>query len=487
MLMLWAWRDSLRARLMVCVILLAALGMGTVSVASLAVLRIYLSNVADANLAGFRDAMVHRVAAQPAPVSQDSLSFLPAEGTYVALLDSSGRVIADTSPRDPAGRPIAPPDLPSPVPPGYAADITGVAAAGSPATRYRALVFAVGAGAAIQLRPDTPATPFSRVVIAESLGPSERVLFWLLVADTVTTIAALAGIALLSRGVLRVGLRPLRDMATTATAIAAGDVHQRIGVSPHHAEIDEVGDALNRAFDARQRAEERLRQFVADASHELRTPLATIRGWAQLHLHGLAHDPELVERAMLRIEGEAARMHGLVEELLLLARLDQGSPHSTAPVDLGKLATAVVTDTRNLAPDRTIALHTADPAIVDGDADRLLRVLHNLLNNALQHTPAGTPVAVTVRRRGSRVELSVTDRGPGMPADVAGKIFERFYRGDGSRSPESGGTGLGLSIVRSIVEAHAGTVTVRTSPGEGAVFTVLLPAGDQMLTLEAGK
>jgi two-component system, OmpR family, sensor kinase len=431
--------------------------------------------VADANLISFRDTMTHRMADQPAPLFRDSLAFLPVEGTYVALLDGGGRIVAQASARDPSGNPVAPPDLPAPVPPGFAEDITTITARDPATSRYRVLAFPVSTQASVQRDPDTPATPFSRVVIAENLGPSERVLSWLLATEAVATIAALNAVALVSRGVLRVGLRPLRNVATTATAIAVGDVRQRIETSQRHAEIDEVGDALNRAFDARQRSEERLRQFVADASHELRTPLATIRGWAQLHVHGLAHDPELVERAMLRIEGEAARMQGLVEELLLLARLDQGHPLASAPVDLARLAATVVADTQRLAPDRTITLHTTATATVDGDEDRLLRVLRNLVTNAVQHTPAGTPITVVVQPRDGQVELTVTDHGPGMPADVADKIFERFYRGDNSRNPETGGSGLGLSIVKSITEAHAGTVTIDTSPTNGTTFTIHLP------------
>ncbi|WP_344585420.1 HAMP domain-containing sensor histidine kinase, partial [Streptomyces lunalinharesii] len=237
-------------------------------------------------------------------------------------------------------------------------------------------------------------------------------------------------------------------MATTATAIAEGNVDQRIEVADRPSEIGEVATALNRAFDERQHSEERLRQFVADASHELRTPLTTIRGWAQLHLHGLARDPEMVERAMLRIEDEAARMHGMVEELLLLARLDQGRPLAVAPVDLGRLAQDAVADAHALDPSRPITIGEQGQACAHGDEDRLLQVLRNLLDNALRYTPPGTPISVTVRAPDSdHVQLDVTDEGPGMAPDTASRIFERFYRGDTSRTPGTGGTGLGLSIV----------------------------------------
>jgi two-component system OmpR family sensor kinase len=312
-------------------------------------------------------------------------------------------------------------------------------------------------------------------VAATSLGPGQDILYWLIGADTIATLAVLMGIALLSRGVLRVSLHPLRDMAATATAIAAGDPGQRIQVARPDSELGEVGTALNRAFDERQRSEERLRQFVADASHELRTPLTSISGWAQLHLHGLTRDPVLLERAMLRIESEAARMHAMVEELLLLARLDQGRPLARSPFDLGRLITDAVADTRLLAPDRPITADVPGRITACGDEERLRQVLRNLLNNVLRHTPSGTPAAVTVRPLpDGAMELAVTDEGPGMDRETASRVFERFYRGDEARGP--GGAGLGLGIVKSIAEAHGGTVSVRTAPGQGTTFTVTLPA-----------
>jgi two-component system, OmpR family, sensor kinase len=187
---------------------------------------------------------------------------------------------------------------------------------------------------------------------------------------------------------------------------------------------------------------------VADASHELRTPLTAIRGWAQLHLHGLAREPEMTDRAMARIEAEAARMHTMVDELLLLARLAQGRAPATTPVELGRLAADAVADFSPVEPDRPITLDAQEGVFADGDEDRPLQVLHNLLNNARQHTPAGTPVSVAVRALpGDRVELTVTDQGPGMDQDTAARIFERFYRGDSSRKVLSipcPGPGLGI-------------------------------------------
>ncbi|RXS69105.1 HAMP domain-containing histidine kinase [Streptomyces sp. TM32] len=472
-----AWRDSLRARLMVGVVLLAALGMVVVNVASLVGLRTYLVDVADANLTKARTTVQHRAMGRRLRVSGAMLHSLVPGGTYVALLDGHGRVVAQTPEKGLNGRPAPRPDLPVPVPHGFAEHPVTLKTTGTPLPRYRTLAFPVGPHATVQPHPGVPPEPFGTVVIADSLAPTDDVVYWLIGADATATLAVLGGIVLLSRGVLRVGLRPLREMAATATAIAGGNVDQRIETAGRPSEVGEVATALNRAFDERQRSEERLRRFVADASHELRTPLTTIRGWAQLHLHGLARDPELVERAMLRIEDEAGRMHSMVEELLLLARLDQGRPLTAAPVDLGRLVRDAVADARALEPGRPITVEEQGEACAHGDEDRLLQVLRNLLDNALRYTPPGTPTSVRVRAPdGAHVELRVTDQGPGMDPDTAGRIFERFYRGDASRTPGSGGTGLGLSIVKSIAEAHGGTVTVHTTPGEGSTFTVTLPA-----------
>ncbi|GAA2279769.1 MULTISPECIES: sensor histidine kinase [Kitasatospora] len=472
-----AWRGSLRARLMTGVILLAALGMVAVNAASLLALRLYLIDAADAQLTKARATVEQHVTGRTTPISAADVNSLMPGGAYVVLLDGHGRVVAQTPAQDFSGRPIPRPDLPDPIPDGYARHAVTVSGRGAPTVRYRTLVFSVGTRAMLRTAPGASLEPFSTVVAATSLGPGDDVVYWLVCADAVATLTVLAGIALVGRGVLRVSLRPLRDMAGTATAIADGDLGQRIQVAQQHSELGEVGTALNRAFDARQRSEERLRQFVADASHELRTPLTSIRGWAQLHLHGLARDPELLDRAMLRIESEAARMHAMVEELLLLARLDQGRPLASAPVDLGALAGYAVCDTLVLDPDRPITLDVPGRVMARGDEERLRQVLGNLLNNVLRHTPPGTPAVVAVRAlpHEGTVELTVADEGPGMDGETASRVFERFYRGDDSRAPGSGGTGLGLGIVKSIAEAHGGKVSVRTAPGEGSIFTFVLP------------
>jgi two-component system OmpR family sensor kinase len=225
-----------------------------------------------------------------------------------------------------------------------------------------------------------------------------------------------------------------------------------------------------------------MRRFVADASHELRTPLTSIRGFAELYRHGASADPEETHRMMGRIEAEATRMGALVEDLLQLARLDQHRPVAALPVDLGELAADAVHDARAVQPDRPVELELTDSLtdvpVVLGDEGRLRQVIGNLVTNALTHTPPGTPVTVRLSEEPGdpdAVTVTVADRGPGMSAEDAERVFERFYRADASRTRAAGGTGLGLSIVSSLVAAHHGTVVLTTAPGEGAAFAVRLP------------
>lgn len=224
-----------------------------------------------------------------------------------------------------------------------------------------------------------------------------------------------------------------------------------------------------------------MRQFVADASHELRTPLTSIRGFAELFRQGAVSDPEELERVMRRIEDEGARMGVLVDDLLLLARLDQHRPLERRPVDLGRLATDAVEDVRMVAPGRPVDLVVGDgePPVVVGDELRLRQVLGNLLGNALTHTPDDTAIHVRLSSRvddsGRWAVLEVADEGPGLDADHADRVFERFYRVDAARTRAQGGSGLGLSIVAGLAEAHGGRVELETTPGEGATFRVVLP------------
>jgi two-component system OmpR family sensor kinase len=231
---------------------------------------------------------------------------------------------------------------------------------------------------------------------------------------------------------------------------------------------------IESAFDARSRSERRLRQFVADASHELRTPLAAVRAYAELFGRGAASRPDDLARSMSGITRETERMSLLVDDLLLLARLDEGRPLAQEPVELGDVVEEAVDAARVVEPDRPVTL-AVEPAVVVGDRDRLRQLIDNLFANVRAHTPAGTPVAVGLRRSNGRVELSVADSGPGLTEDEAVQVFERFYRVDSSRTRASGGVGLGLSIVAAVAEAHGGSAEARPTEGGGATFVVSLP------------
>jgi two-component system OmpR family sensor kinase len=248
-------------------------------------------------------------------------------------------------------------------------------------------------------------------------------------------------------------------------------------------EVGQVGAALNtllahveHALDERHRSEQQVRQFVADASHELRTPLSTIHGYAELSRRTSPPDPAQLAQAMSKVEAEATRMSSLVEDLLLLARLDSGRPLARDEVDLTRLALEAVGDARVVGPEHRWRLDLPDePVLAPGDEQRLHQVLTNLLNNARRHTPPGTAVTVGVREDGDEVVLSVLDDGPGLPPPLRSTAFERFTRGDSARTRASGGAGLGLSLVQAISHAHGGRVSVDSVPGR-THFEVRLPA-----------
>jgi two-component system, OmpR family, sensor kinase len=313
----------------------------------------------------------------------------------------------------------------------------------------------------------------------------------LVIAATGLVVAAAAGAV-----IIRAALRPLDRVAATATRVGElpldrGEVALSVRVPDQdtdpRTEVGKVGAALNRmlghvatALNVRQESETRVRQFVADASHELRTPLASIRGYAELAGRYSDRVPPDVSHAMRRIQSESTRMTSLVEELLLLARLDAGRPLASEPVDLSRLVVDAVSDARVTSRDHKWQLEIPGEAVtVLGDAQALHQVLLNLLGNARAHTPAGTTVVTGIARGGpGEVVLTVADDGPGIPVALQPEVFERFARGDGSRSRASGGTGLGLSIVAAIVTAHGGEVALDSRPGR-TVFTVRLTAAAQ--------
>jgi two-component system, OmpR family, sensor kinase len=313
-------------------------------------------------------------------------------------------------------------------------------------------------------------------------------------AEVIAFSAALLLAAVIGTGMVRLALRPLRRVAATATRVtqlplASGDVTlpERVPDTYPRTEAGQVGSAFNRmlghvesALAQRAASEARLRRFAADASHELRTPLAAIRGYAELAVRHPAADPAGVEHALRRVEAESARMSVLVDELLLLARLDAGRPLAREPADITRLAISAASDARAAAADHRWRLELpSEPVTVPGDEDRLYQVITNLVSNAAKHTPAGTTVTITLAPgdQPGTVELSVADDGPGIPPDIQSTLFERFVRGDSSRSREAGSTGLGLSIAEAITAAHGGSIQVESVPGKTR-FTVTLPQLD---------
>ncbi|MGQ0632695.1 MAG: sensor histidine kinase [Sporichthyaceae bacterium] len=325
--------------------------------------------------------------------------------------------------------------------------------------------------------------------VQTTVGRLGRILF-------AVGVGVLILMALLAYGMVRTSLRPLREVEATARAIAAGDLTRRVPEHPARTEVGQLSAAVNvmlvrvesavnereAAAENARRSEERMRRFVTDASHELRTPLTSIRGFAELYRQG-ASAPEQVPTLLRRIEDEATRMGLLVEDLLLLARLDQQRPLQREPVDLVAVATDTVHAARAANPGRTLTVEEVaadDPPVVIGDSGRLRQVIANLVNNACVHTPADTPITVRVGSLrdagGPWAVLEVIDRGAGLSAADCQRVFERFYRADSSRARTTGGSGLGLSIVAALVAAHRGEVTVGDTPGGGATFRVLLPA-----------
>lgn len=344
----------------------------------------------------------------------------------------------------------------------------------------------------VQWRAMTVTNADGSTTIAFPLDQNRAIVARLIVLQLSIGLAVLAVLAIVAYFVVRASLRPLREVETTAAAIAGGDLHRRVPEWNERTEVGRLSNALNgmltqiqRAFaaataseTAARESEDRMRRFVADASHELRTPLTTIRGFAELYRQGAMTDTEML---MTRIGGESVRMGVLVEDLLMLARLDAQRPLDRRPVDLLRIAADAVHDASALDPSRSVTLDVlpgTGVAEVLGEDARIRQVLGNLVSNALRHTPTSAAVTVVVGTDGGAGILEVRDTGPGMSAHDAERVFERFYRADSSRTRESGGSGLGLSIVAALVEAHEGRVEVRSEPGAGTTFRVELPLAE---------
>jgi two-component system OmpR family sensor kinase len=312
-----------------------------------------------------------------------------------------------------------------------------------------------------------------------------------LVINLVAVSALVLGALLLIGWLLiRRELRPLEQVTATADRISAGELGHRVGSMREGSEVGRLAQAFDAMLDqiqgafseqqqalaAQARSEGRLRQFVADASHELRTPLTALRGYSDLYQAGGLGDEAALEQAMRRIGTESRRMAELVEDLLLLARLDQGRPLRRERVDLSQLVGDVLDDARAIEPARPINARLEPGVAVTGDEDRLRQVVGNLLANVRLHTAPDAPVDVRLGRAAGRARLDVADHGPGIDPAQAERIFDRFYRADTGRSRDRGGSGLGLAIAQAVASAHGGSISHSPTSGGGATFTVELPA-----------
>lgn len=455
----------LRSQLVVTFTLLLLAVIASVGFVVIRSSRAVLTNQVDESLQGIQ---IRIEPNRPLPVGVPDRTGDPAPQNLAHIvLDAAGAVVFE----DPSGFR----DSPDPLPDitelfddaGNRQIVTLSAVDGS--THYRAFYQEQPDG-----RTDVWAAPLGEVDSAV-----HRMLIMLLLAG--------AGVALIGATatwwLVRRGLQPVDHMVDAATAIGGGDLSRRVPEAKPKTELGQLGLALNEmmgqiedAFAHEAEAQDRLKTFVADASHELRTPIAAIQGYAELYRKGALGDQEALDNAMRRVGSDAARMHRLVVDLLLLARLDRGEVAEPRPVRVASVINDAVTDAGAIDPERAIKIDgNLDSVRVLGDDHQLHQVFSNLLANARMHTPAGTPVTVRMRKDAGLAVIDVIDDGPGLPEEATAKVFDRFYRVDTSRARKSGGSGLGLAIVAAIVSEHGGTVEAGNEPGHGARFTVRLP------------
>lgn len=484
-------RLSLRGRLLLAVGAVALVALVAADVTTYSLLRSFLFTRVDQTLDTTYFSVARMLQGRPAPPSASlkeppgpspgSLSAL-APGTFVQERSATGAVLPGIGQPAiaPGGKTYAP-ALPARLTAlvakahgGQAVFFTASSTqAGGP--RFRVRVAALGGG--------------RQLIVATPLGDTVGTLHRLLAVELAVTVAALLAAGLLGWWLVRVGLRPLRAMERSADAIAAGELDQRVAGEDEATEVGRLARALNVMLDRIRTAfaqrdatekdlrasEERMRHFVADASHELRTPLAAVSAYAELFERGADRREADLGRVMSGIRAESDRMKALVEDLLLLARLDEGRPIEREPVELVGLAAEAVQTARTIAAAWPVKLDAAQPVETMGDRDCLRQVLDNLLVNVRTHTPAGTATTIRLARLDEVAVVEVADDGPGLGCEPAARVFERFYRADASRSRIHGGAGLGLAIVKSIVAAHGGEISAAAAPGGGAVFTVRLP------------
>lgn len=461
---------SLRGRLLIGVISLVVIGLLVTTIATYLSLERFLIGRVDDQLTSGHDEAVAALGGG-GPVSSLHPQF--PVGTVVELVARDGTVVVGKVVTQPyanpsAARPVLPRVLPT-----SAMDIPAqpftVAGSGG-VSQFRMTVWREGVFAG------------QYVVLAIPLTDVQSTLGGLLQLEVLISASVVAGTAILAWFIIQIGLRPLRRMGEVAGDIAAGDLSRRVEPATSKTEIGRLGIALNSmlsqieaAFAQRTASESRLRRFIADASHELRTPLTSIRGYAEMLRRGAGESPTDSELARRRIEDEAVRMSTLVDDMLLIARLDRGRPLEMQPVDLQAIALDAAADARAVAPQREVKVDAPIPVVVNGDDTRLRQVVGNLMRNALVHTPGSTAVEIAVSTENGLARISVADHGPGLKPDEMERIFEPFYRADPSRSRDRGGAGLGLAIVNAVVGAHGGNVRVRETSGGGATFDVELP------------
>jgi two-component system OmpR family sensor kinase len=475
---------SLRARLLLVLVGLAVVGLAVADFASYRALDNYLYDRVDQQLQSAVGPVTVRLLRQaegdeapsrtlgpgpgfegpgPGPDSQ-----LP-PGTFGQLRATNGEVITHTS-FEYSGEELPRPKIPADLKPKSVESIspTTLGERGGGSEQFRAAAVKVpGVGES---------------VVAVPLGATNATLSHLALIELVVSGGILIALALAAWWLVGVGLRPLRRMGEVAGQIAAGDLSRRVEPDNDRTEVGRLGMSLNAmlvqieaAFAERAAGERRLRRFLADASHELRTPLAAIRGYSELYRLGAAREPAEVERAMSRIESESARMGGLVDDLLTLARIDEVREPAREPLDLRELLEDARDDARAAAPEREISLTPTGPVAIEADGDALRRIFANLIRNAIVHTPEGTPIELSLETTAALATVKIRDHGPGLPPGDPNAVFERFWRDSASRGRDDGGAGLGLAIVAALVAAHDGTVDASNPSGGGALFTVRLP------------
>ncbi len=488
---------SLRLRLLLALVGLVAVGLLVADGATYVSLQSFLLQRVDQQLEAAPLPMVRALKNSNSglpgnvpTVSPDEQAVLP-PGTYGSVLDASGQLLASTAVSY-GGSPPPVPALPADLVQTATSD-GGQATITAPASGHSSLHFRVFATQRVLV--DQSGAVYT-LVVAIPLTEVTQTLQRLLLVEGIVTLTVLIGLGLLAWWIVRREMRPLDDMAVTAGAIAAGDLTRRVERADSRTEVGRLGLALNamlgqieEALTKSRNSENALRRFLAQASHELRTPLSSVRGYAELFRRGAKERPEDLALAMRRIEQEATRMGVLVEELLLLARLDEDRALDREPVDLTRLAADAVADAKIVAPGRDVALEQTGPVVVSGDESRLRQVATNLVMNALRHAGDAACVEVRTSVADGCAVLEVSDDGIGMSSDVAARVFEPFYRSSETRDHGEATAGLGLSIVAAIAEAHGGRVDLQTAPGQGARFRVRLPlaAGPGQAAAPAGS